>query len=29
MSAARQMRYVPAMRGGEGITQWTRTEMRF
>lgn len=29
LDAARQMRYVPATRGGEGIAQWTRAEMRF
>jgi len=29
IAAARQMRYVPATRAGEGIAQWTRTEMRF
>ncbi|MGH7588989.1 MAG: energy transducer TonB family protein [Gemmatimonadota bacterium] len=28
-SAARQMRYMPATRGGAGITQWTRAEVRF
>ena len=27
--AAREMRYVPAQRGGAGVTQWTRAEMRF
>lgn len=29
MLAARQMRYTPAQRGGLGVTQWTRAEMRF
>lgn len=29
LTAARQMRYVPAQRGGTGISQWTRAEMRF
>lgn len=29
MTAARQMRYLPARRGDAGITQWTRAEMRF
>ncbi len=29
VAAARQMRYVPATRGGEATAQWTRTEMRF
>lgn len=27
--AAQQMRYLPAQRGGMGVTQWTRAEMRF
>ncbi|MGH7563716.1 MAG: energy transducer TonB family protein [Gemmatimonadota bacterium] len=28
-SAAREMRYMPATRGGTGVTQWTRAEIRF
>jgi len=29
LSAARQMRYEPALRDGTGVAQWTRAEMRF
>lgn len=29
LSAARQMRYTPASRGGAEVAQWTRAEMRF
>ncbi len=29
LAAARQMRYEPASRGGAGVAQWTRAEMRF
>lgn len=28
-AAAKQMLYVPAQRGGSGVVQWTRAEMRF
>lgn len=29
LTAARQMRYIPASRGGIQVSQWTRAEMRF
>lgn len=29
LMAAKQMLYVPAQRGGSGVVQWTRAEMRF
>jgi TonB family protein len=29
LAAAKQMLYVPAQRGGGGVVQWTRAEMRF
>jgi len=29
LAAAKQMLYVPAQRGGSGVVQWTRAEMRF